>query len=77
MFLFLFFLFCKIGEQEDGTGLAQWGGLAPVGRGKVAGKGGRSVSMIEKMCTHACKCNNDTCCNYSMNGQWRGCIGEW
>jgi hypothetical protein len=43
------------------------------------GKGGRRVYMVQKMCTYACNCNNDTYCNYSMNcgrgdkgEQWRG-----
>jgi hypothetical protein len=33
-FIFSLLLFYKIGEQEDGTGPAQGGGLAPVGAGK-------------------------------------------
>jgi hypothetical protein len=35
----------------------------------VAGKRGKRVNAVQKMCTHAHKCNNDTCCNYSMNGK--------
>jgi hypothetical protein len=34
----------------------------------VLGKGGRMVNILQKMCTYACNCNNDTWCNYSMNG---------
>jgi hypothetical protein len=45
------FFFYKIGEQESGTGPAQW-------RGKVTGKG---VRRVKKMYTHICKCKNDTC----------------
>jgi hypothetical protein len=29
------------------------------------------VSKIQNLCTHVCKCNNDTCCNHSMNGEGR------
>jgi hypothetical protein len=25
--------------------------------------------MVQKMCTHVCKCKNDSCCNYSMDGR--------
>jgi hypothetical protein len=39
--------------------------------GEGGGKGGRKVSTVQKMCTNACKFNNDTCCNYSMNGGGR------
>jgi hypothetical protein len=41
-----------------------------VGRGEVVGKEGRRVSMVQKMYTHACKCKNDTYCNYSMTQGW-------
>jgi hypothetical protein len=37
-YLFSFFLY-KIREQEEGTGAAQGGGLAPVRRGRRWGKG--------------------------------------
>jgi hypothetical protein len=62
------FLFCKIREQESRTDPAQRGSLALVG-----GIGGRErgVNMVQKVCTHVCKCKNDTCCNYSMH-QWVG-----
>jgi hypothetical protein len=36
-------------------------------RGEVVVKGYRRVNMVQKKYTHACKCNNDTCCNYFMN----------
>jgi hypothetical protein len=35
--------------------------------GELVGKGSTRVDMVQKMCTHACNCNNDNCCNYSMN----------
>jgi hypothetical protein len=38
------------------------------GRGKVVGKWGRRVNTVQKLCTHSCKCNNDTCCDYYING---------
>jgi hypothetical protein len=28
---------------------------------EVAEKGGRRVNMVQKLCTHVCKCKNDTC----------------
>jgi hypothetical protein len=36
-------------------------------RGEVAGKRTRRVNTVKKMCTHGCKCKNDSSCNYSMN----------
>jgi hypothetical protein len=42
-------------------------------------KNGGGGKYGTKMCTHVCKCNNDSCCNYSINQrkggkgeQWRG-----
>jgi hypothetical protein len=61
MFLFLSFLFCKIGEQECGTGPVQVGRVGTSGRGQVVGKGGRRANSVQKMCTRACKCKNDAC----------------
>jgi hypothetical protein len=34
----------------------------------VLGKIGRKVKTCSKMCTHVCKCKNDTCWNYSRKG---------
>jgi hypothetical protein len=31
------------------------------GRREVAEKGDRRVNTVQKLCTYACKCNNDTC----------------
>jgi hypothetical protein len=36
---------------------------------------GRRMNTVQKICTHACDCNEDTCCNYSMIG--RSDEGEW
>jgi hypothetical protein len=36
-------------------------------KGDVAGKGGRRMNTVQKMCTHVCKCKNDNCRNYSRN----------
>jgi hypothetical protein len=50
-----------------------WNRSCPVGSagtsggGEEAGKGGRRVNIVQKVCTHACKFNNDTNFNYSMN----------
>jgi hypothetical protein len=33
----------------------------------VAQKGYGRVNTVQKMCRHACKCKNETCCNYSRN----------
>jgi hypothetical protein len=52
-FLSLSFFFYKVGEQEDRTDPAVGGG--------GAGKGGKRVDMVQKMCTLVCKCKNDTC----------------
>jgi hypothetical protein len=44
------------------------GRVGTSGAEEVAGKGSRRVNMVQKMCTHVCKCKNDTCRNYSRNG---------
>jgi hypothetical protein len=55
------FLFCKIREQKEEQvlpkreGWHQW-----KERREVAGKEGRRVNMVQKMCTHAYKYKNDT-----------------
>jgi hypothetical protein len=56
-FYFFLFFFYKIVELEGRTGTAR-GGVGTSGRGELAGKEDRRV---QKMCTHACKCKNDTC----------------
>jgi hypothetical protein len=54
-FYLLLFLFYKIREQEGGTGSALgWEGAG-------GGERGRRMNMVQIMCTHVCKCKNDTC----------------
>jgi hypothetical protein len=55
----------KSERQEGWTSPGQWGGLAPMRGEKWWGKWGRRVNMVQTLCTHACKCENDTCWNYS------------
>jgi hypothetical protein len=31
------------------------------GTGEVAGDGCKRVNMVQILCTHACKCKNDSC----------------
>jgi hypothetical protein len=60
-FFFLFF-FYQIREQNGGTGPAQGGGVGTSGRTEVVGKGVCvGVNIVQMLCTHACKCKNDTC----------------
>jgi hypothetical protein len=58
MFFFLSFFFYKIGEQDRtgpaGEGWHQW----ERGGGRERG---RRMNMVQIMCTHVCKCKNDTC----------------
>jgi hypothetical protein len=63
-----FFFFYKIVEQEGKTGPAQGGGWYQW-EGEVAGKRGRRMNKMQKLCTHVCKCKNSTCWNYSRNGE--------
>jgi hypothetical protein len=56
-----FFFFYKIREQEGRAGPA-WGEQCWYrGRGRGVGKGDRRVNMAQILCTHVCKCKNDTC----------------
>jgi hypothetical protein len=62
-YLFSYF-FYKIGEQEGlqiGEQVLPRGTVGTTGRGEVAGKGGRRVNTVQKMCTDICKSKNDTC----------------
>jgi hypothetical protein len=52
-------------EQESRTGPEREGCAS--GRRKRIRKGRRMVNAVQKMCTHVCKCKNDTCLNYSRN----------
>jgi hypothetical protein len=42
----------------------------------VVGKRDRRMNMVQKMCTHVCKCKNNSCWNHSRN-QGRRDKGEW
>jgi hypothetical protein len=67
-FYILSFVFCKKEAEQilpRREGWHQW-------EGEGAGKGGRKLNTMQQICIHACKCNNDTCCNYSMNPGRRG-----
>jgi hypothetical protein len=41
-------------------------------RREVVRKQNRIVNMVQKLCTHVCKCKNDTCLNCSRNGDGGG-----
>jgi hypothetical protein len=60
---FFFFLFFFHKVEQKGRAGPTWQGegvLLPLGEGLV-GKRARRVKMVQKMCTHVCKCKNDTC----------------
>jgi hypothetical protein len=63
IFLFIFFLFSSTKSENRSVEQVLPGvrELIPVGMGKVMGKGGRRVNMVQKMCKHVSKCKNDTC----------------
>jgi hypothetical protein len=60
MSFFSFFLY-KIGEQEGRIGHSGGWGVGTSQKGGWQGKGGRRVNMMQIVCTHVCKCKNDTC----------------
>jgi hypothetical protein len=39
--------------------------------GEVVGKVGRRMNTVQIMCTHVCKCKNNTCLNCSRDGGGR------
>jgi hypothetical protein len=63
---YLFSAKWRIGGQNrscpGGEGWHHW-------EGGGGGKGGRRMNMVQKMCTHICKCKNGTCWNCSINGR--------
>jgi hypothetical protein len=60
--VFIFsFSFYKIREKEGRTGSAKGVGVSTSERREVMGKRDRRVNMVQKLCTHVCKCKNDTC----------------
>jgi hypothetical protein len=63
MFLFYFLSFFLLQNWRTGrqNKYCPEGRAVTSGRGKVLGKGGRRVNIVQKMCTHVRKCKNDTC----------------
>jgi hypothetical protein len=60
-FYLLSFSFYKIKEQEGRTGPAEVRWLGTNWKEKVVRKGGSRVTIVQKMCTHVCKCKNESC----------------
>jgi hypothetical protein len=56
----VFFFFLLQNWRTGGWNRSCPGGVA-TSVGGVGGKGSRRVNMVQKMCTHVCKCKNDTC----------------
>jgi hypothetical protein len=61
LFIYLLFFFYKIREQEGRIGPPQGRGGWYQWEGEVVGKGSQRVNMVQKMCTHICKCKKETC----------------
>jgi hypothetical protein len=57
---FLFPFFCKIREQEGGTGLVSGGVVDTRGKGEKVGKGCKRVNLLQILCTHECKWKKHT-----------------
>jgi hypothetical protein len=57
---FSFFFFLLQIQIIEGQNRSYLWGFLPV-KGEVAGKGGRRVNTVQKLCTPECKCKNDTC----------------
>jgi hypothetical protein len=76
MSCFSFYLFCsaKLENRRAEQILPRYR-AGTSGRGEIAEKGSRRVNMVQKLYTHACKCNNDTWCSYCMNRGRRGIKG--
>jgi hypothetical protein len=60
VFLFIFYLFPSTKSENRRVKQVHWGGSTS-GRGEVGRRGDRRVNMVQKMCTHTCKCKNNTC----------------
>jgi hypothetical protein len=56
--LVFYVFFYKIGEKEGGTGPVQRFGTS--GKGKVVGKRGRKMNILQILCAHVCKYKNET-----------------
>jgi hypothetical protein len=61
-FLFYLFSFCLLRNQRTGGRNKSFLGrrTGTSGKEEVWGKGGRKANKVQKMCTHSCKCKNDT-----------------
>jgi hypothetical protein len=55
-----FFSFAKL-ENRRAEQVLPRGRVVTSQRGELAEKGGRRMNTVQKMCTNACKCKNDTC----------------
>jgi hypothetical protein len=61
VFLFVFSLFSSTRlENRKAEQVLPGRRVGTSGRGEVAGKLGKRVKMVPKMCTCICKCKNDT-----------------
>jgi hypothetical protein len=60
MYLFLSFMLFLLQNQRTGEQkrFYEEGGAGTIGREEVAGKGMNTMQII---CTHVCKCKNNTC----------------
>jgi hypothetical protein len=61
MSFFFLFTSTKLENRRAEQVLPKDGEVGTSGRGEGMGKGGKRMNMIRKMCTHVCKCENDTC----------------
>jgi hypothetical protein len=57
VFHFIFSLFSSTKSENKSTQSESW----HLWQGEVLGKRDRRINMVQKMCTHVCKCKNDTC----------------
>jgi hypothetical protein len=73
-FLLLFFVLLQ-NWITGGQNISFPGGVGGwfSGWGKVVDKEGRRLNVVQKLCTHECKCKNDYGSDYSRNG---GRIGK-
>jgi hypothetical protein len=61
---FMFFLLQNLPRIQEVEG----GGGEVKGSGRALGGGRERGTVVQLMCTHVCKCKNDTCGNCSRNG---------
>jgi hypothetical protein len=58
---FLFSFFCKIRQQEGGTGPAWGGGVDTSEKAEEVGKGQRRMNVMQILRAHEYKWKKDTC----------------